>query len=109
MTLHAAALPRRAPSAPPAPVSAPPAFEARGPGRRPGEPRSAGHRAPPGPSPGYRWEVPPARTPARLDVAEPAAGRPRVAHHVREAESPARLCRTPRTARTTRTAEETHP
>ncbi len=78
--------------APPAPDSAPPAFEERGLGRSPRKPGSAGHRALPGPSPSYRWEVPPAQTPARLN-------RPPLAPRSEPA----------RTARTTRTAEETHP
>ncbi|MER6319132.1 hypothetical protein ABT237_36075, partial [Streptomyces sp. NPDC001581] len=49
------------------------------------------------------------RAPARLDVAGPPAGRPRVANYAGEAETHARPRRTPRTAPTTRTAEETHP
>ncbi|MFD9084648.1 NADH-quinone oxidoreductase subunit C, partial [Streptomyces erythrochromogenes] len=72
-------------------LPAPPAFEARGPGRSPGEPGSAGHRAAPGSRVGLHRAVHPARTPA-----EP--NRP-----------PAQPNRIPRTPRTPRTAEETHP
>ncbi len=100
---------------------APPAFEERGLGRSPRNPGSAGHRALPRPSPSYRWEVPPAQTPARLNM----AGRPALAWASGRARLGARgpapagqnpaaaeaagTARTPHTARTTRTAEETHP